>query len=51
MTRCNPYRLVGGAMFMGVIFSLSACGGSSSSGLITDRLEHVAFNLNHSLRR
>jgi hypothetical protein len=38
MTRCNPYRLVGGAMFMGVIFSLSACGGSSSSGLITDRL-------------
>ena len=35
MTRCNPYRLVGGAMFMGVIFSLSACGGSSSSGSVS----------------
>jgi hypothetical protein len=35
MTRCNPYRLVGGAAFMGVIFSLSACGGSSSSGSVS----------------
>jgi hypothetical protein len=35
MTRCNPYRLVGGAVFMGVIFSLSACGGSSSSGFVS----------------
>ena len=35
MIRCNPYRLVGGAMFMGVIFSLSACGGSSSSGFLS----------------
>jgi hypothetical protein len=35
MTRCNPYRLVGGAVFMGVILSLSACGGSSSSGSVS----------------
>ena len=35
MIRCNPYRLVGGAVFMGVIFSLSACGGSSSSGSVS----------------
>jgi hypothetical protein len=35
MIRCNPYRLVGGAMFIGVIFSLSACGGSSSSGFVS----------------
>ena len=35
MIRCNPYRLVGGAAFMGVILSLSACGGSSSSGSVS----------------